>query len=438
MDSSLTAFDLPNLGETVAAAVRPSLLPKVDGTFVDVLKPTFDFGETVAAAVRPSFLPEVDGTFADTLKPIFDLGEIVATAVRPSFLSEDRGTFVDVLKPTFDLGEIVATAVRPSLLPEVDGTFVDVLKPTFDFGETVAAAVRPSFLPEVDGTFVDVLKPTFDFGETVAAAVRPSFLPEVDGTFADTLKPTFDLGEIVAAAVRPSFLPEVGGTFVDALKPTFDLGETVAAAVRPSFLPEVDGTFVDALKPTFNSDSANAYLVTSPLPQLGEVEFSAGFRLSLEPLPVPYAKPPTDGEAQFNPQYWEIFSRLEQRLRQEVERRLEDLVGRKWLRQRIPQAVRDKWRKRQAEDQAEGREVHDAIEYSDFMDLSDVIKRRNNWDEAFKPVFRNPADIEVSMRRLNPVRRALAHSRPLNRADVLTLVSEVTRIYRALGTEVLR
>ncbi len=120
-----------------------------------------------------------------------------------------------------------------------------------------------------------------------------------------------------------------------------------------------------------------------------------------------------------------------------VAQRLEKLAGPNWIRQRIPQAMRKRWMERQEEDRADGRSVYAAIQYADFMDLANVIMRRDNWREVFQEIFRNPHDIAVSLQRLHPIRKAVAHSRPLGRADVLTLVSEATRIFHALGMRVL-
>lgn len=72
------------------------------------------------------------------------------------------------------------------------------------------------------------------------------------------------------------------------------------------------------------------------------------------------------------------------------------------------------------------------------MDLADVIGQTNNWKQAFEPTFGNKDDLQVSLRRLHPVRLAIGHSRPLGRSDVLTLVSEATRVLRALGVNLLQ
>ena len=71
------------------------------------------------------------------------------------------------------------------------------------------------------------------------------------------------------------------------------------------------------------------------------------------------------------------------------------------------------------------------------MDLANVITRRDNWSDAFAGIFGNCDDLRVSLYRLHPVRKAIAHSRPLCRADVLTLIAEATRMLRAIGIDML-
>ena len=181
----------------------------------------------------------------------------------------------------------------------------------------------------------------------------------------------------------------------------------------------------------------NPELIAFPRTTYPGVLYSAGFSLSFASVPVPQAIEELDAGATFNPCHWQILNELEQRLRQVVERRLKNLSGPNWARQRVPQAVRERWLDRQNEDRDDGRPVYADIQYADFMDLLDVITRRDNWREVFQSIFGDRSDISVSLRRLHPVRKAVAHSRPLGRADVLTLVSEATRIFRALGMRVL-
>ncbi|MDE0509390.1 MAG: Swt1 family HEPN domain-containing protein [Gammaproteobacteria bacterium] len=181
----------------------------------------------------------------------------------------------------------------------------------------------------------------------------------------------------------------------------------------------------------------NPELIAFPHTTYEKVLIHAGFKLSIATVPVPDAIEEADACADFNPQHWQILNELEQRLRQNVEQNLKQLSGSSWIRQRVPQAVRERWLARQEEDRAAGRPVYEAIQYADFMDLIVLITRSDNWREIFQPIFRDKDDIAVSLRRLHPVRKALAHSRPLGRTDVLTLVSEAIRLFRALGLRVL-
>ena len=185
------------------------------------------------------------------------------------------------------------------------------------------------------------------------------------------------------------------------------------------------------------SGGLNAELIAFPRTAYSDVLFSAGFRLSLPSVPVPQAIEEPDAGAVFDAYHWQIFWSLEQRLRQLVEQRLSDLVGASWIRQRVPEDVRNRWLERQEADRAERRTVYSLVQYADFADLAAIIRKRDNWREAFEGVFESKEDIVVSLHRLHPVRNALAHSRPLGRAEVLTLFSEATRILRALGVRLL-
>lgn len=171
------------------------------------------------------------------------------------------------------------------------------------------------------------------------------------------------------------------------------------------------------------------------IPQAGYkgISISAEFRLSFTSAPIPQAVEYSEPDTVFNSQYWRIFTQLEQTLRELVAQRLGTLAGSNWIRQRVPQELSRRWEKRMEKDRADGRQVYSAVQYSDFMDLLVVIKRNDNWREVFQEIFRNQNEIEVSFQRLHRIRKAVAHSRPLSRVDVLTLVSESAYIFRALG-----
>ena len=181
----------------------------------------------------------------------------------------------------------------------------------------------------------------------------------------------------------------------------------------------------------------NPELIAFPPDAYGEVVAAAGFSFRFSQISPPKAEGSVDHGANFNPTPRQVFTTLEQHLRHAMEKTLTENCGPKWMKQRVPKCMRQRWEERQEQDRASGRPVYSAIQYADFMDLRDIICRRDNWRDGFRSIFGNLDDLSVSFVRLHPVRKAIGHSRPLGRADVLTLFSEATRIFSALGIQVL-
>ena len=218
-----------------------------------------------------------------------------------------------------------------------------------------------------------------------------------------TAKPFSEpVGELVA--------DELGTSSVEA-HPDHTANDRDAAAVKAGFNPE---------------------LIAFPPAAYSEVVFAAGFKFHFTPTPVPQAVESPDPGAVFDPMHGAVLTTVEQRLRHIVEERLSDLVGPNWFKRRVPKAVRERCLKRQEQERQADRPVFAPIQYADFMDLDGIIKRKDNWRQAFKSIFQNREDFSVSLHRLHPVRRAIAHSRPLGKSDVLTLVNEATRIFGTL------
>ena len=180
----------------------------------------------------------------------------------------------------------------------------------------------------------------------------------------------------------------------------------------------------------------NPELIAFPTAAYSGVVLAAGFKFHLIPTPVPQAAESPDPGAVFDPMHGAVLTGLEQRLRHIVEERLSGLAGPNWFKHRVSGKVRKNWLDRQEQERQAGRPVFPPIQYADFMDLADVISQSDNWREAFKSIFQNKEDFLVSLRRLHPIRKAIAHSRPLGKSDVLTLVNEATRIFNALEIQV--
>ena len=176
----------------------------------------------------------------------------------------------------------------------------------------------------------------------------------------------------------------------------------------------------------------NPEVVAFPTPAYPQVLFVAGFKFDLPSSPAPPSDS-GDGSAAFDPQHAALLRYLEDRLRTFVVAELSRIEGPAWIRMRVPKAMKDKWENRRDKDRDQRGDSYPSIYYADLTDLSDVICRNDNWNDAFKPIFKHKPDLQVGMRRLNPIRNALAHSRPLVRTDQLSLACEALRLFRALG-----
>ena len=160
--------------------------------------------------------------------------------------------------------------------------------------------------------------------------------------------------------------------------------------------------------------------------------FRAEFDIRLDLAPIPCLIDSSQTFSATDQLHWLVFRGLERQLRVAIRNQLLGLAGTDWIKQRVPPDVHMKWHKRQDEDRAACRPVFEAIQYADFMDLQKVIVRKDNWRDVFRAIFQSREDIIVSFTRLHPVRKALAHSRSLSKLDVLTLVSETSRVLSRL------
>ncbi|ASL41146.1 MULTISPECIES: Swt1 family HEPN domain-containing protein [Acetobacter] len=224
------------------------------------------------------------------------------------------------------------------------------------------------------------------------------------------------LGEAVHATVP--YAKDVG-EFV-----TSELGSVVETSHDVSPLAR-DAAAIDA--------GLNPELIAFPRSSYNRVVFSAGFEFSIPPTSPPQAKENNETDATFDPSHGHILTHVEQRLRQFITQRLHLLSGDNWIKQRVPEALRNRWLSRQSDDRSSRRPVYDLIQYADFMDLADIVVRKDNWHDVFGVVFLEKDDFVISFRRLHPIRKAIAHSRPIGRADILILMSEATRLLHALG-----
>lgn len=116
---------------------------------------------------------------------------------------------------------------------------------------------------------------------------------------------------------------------------------------------------------------------------------------------------------------YDILSNLENSLRKLIEDELSKLTS-KWWKQRIPDDVKENSREKKETDQQRGyqqTENHPLISYVDFGDYEKIIIRNDNWEDVFKNIFRDKNAISVKLKELEPIRRAIGHSRKLSKED---------------------
>lgn len=162
---------------------------------------------------------------------------------------------------------------------------------------------------------------------------------------------------------------------------------------------------------------------------------TARFKIHLAHMSPPRTESLDNQGVGFDPRHESVFTELELQLRLTVETMMVEVVGPQWIKQRVPGGMRERWEERREKERSAGMLAQDVIHYSHFMELHEVICKRDNWRDVFKTVFRDKDDVTASFRRLLPVRNAIRHSRPLGRADELTLFSEATRLFKAINRE---
>jgi hypothetical protein len=113
-----------------------------------------------------------------------------------------------------------------------------------------------------------------------------------------------------------------------------------------------------------------------------------------------------------------LLRELEESLRRLIERTLSSLSSNWWI-ERVPGDVRTNAQDRKQKNDRQwpwltGTNLH-PIYYVDFPDYVKIIRKKDNWRDVFLRVFKDEEFISVKLREVEPIRNAVAHSRPLPR-----------------------
>ena len=191
----------------------------------------------------------------------------------------------------------------------------------------------------------------------------------------------------------------------------------------------------------------NASILTFTPESVGDVLADTGFT-----LPSDYSNVPTaDGRhlLPHDPLHNYLITKVEDSLRVLVLDRMSVQYGANWMRALDQKKVKN-WRDRKEDAIAKGEVEFHELYYSDFMDLKEIITRKNHWREVFSRIFMDstspPRSIErstpmprehfqVAMDRLHPIRKSISHSRQISLGQKYQLIAESAMILKAIGID---
>ena len=203
---------------------------------------------------------------------------------------------------------------------------------------------------------------------------------------------------------------------------------------RPIDIDEEAGT-EDQDKAQVHAGMSVSLLTIAPAATT-DVLVQCGFTLASRCAPIPTTtNDGADPGLMFEPGNFGLVTFVEQHLRQFVCREMHARYGERWLEQKVDPKLTNEWKSRREQAIANGESLLPPVQYSNFMDLKDIVVRKDHWREVFAPVFVRKTHFEVAMERLHSVRLPLAHSRPIGRAQQYILVIESHFVLGALGVD---
>lgn len=132
--------------------------------------------------------------------------------------------------------------------------------------------------------------------------------------------------------------------------------------------------------------------------------------------------------------YSNIFC-IENSLRLIIVETLEKLIGPKWF-ESIPPDLRDNIKEKvEYEKKINWKKIvlFNPVCYLNFPDLKKIIL--SFWEKAFKSIFKRKEIIESIFIKLEPIRNALAHNRPLNNEDLLDTKEAFVELRNMIGAD---
>ena len=180
----------------------------------------------------------------------------------------------------------------------------------------------------------------------------------------------------------------------------------------------------------------NAAMLTISPGAVSDVLIQSGFVFKANYAPLPLTTDGSEPGHVFHPGHHILITAVEQKLRAIIDAKMQAQYGASWMDRQMDPRLIQEWIDRRDEAVARGESPLALIQYSNFMDLKDIVIRRQHWRDVFEAIFRKKEHFEVSMDRLHPIRVPLAHSRPIGMGQHYHLISEASLILRALGVDI--
>jgi hypothetical protein len=141
-----------------------------------------------------------------------------------------------------------------------------------------------------------------------------------------------------------------------------------------------------------------------------------------------------------NAKVQDLLWQLENGLREAIIRWMDNAVGAKWYKQRLPGDVLEKYQQGLRYDRSVAwvRHVpHHPLYYVDFPDLGKILVRADNWRDVFADKLHNKEAIERTLRDVEPIRNKVAHNRRCAQQDVKLVSASMDKINACIGTPTL-
>ena len=127
-----------------------------------------------------------------------------------------------------------------------------------------------------------------------------------------------------------------------------------------------------------------------------------------------------------------LMKRLELALRRFIVAKLQAHYGADWF-DRLPSEIRRAWTAGRQKDIDEGRKPDELIAYADMDHYRRIIEHPDRWSVIFEPVFKDPAAIRETLRRVAVIRNPGAHFRAVTVEDLIILRAEGVHLAKWLG-----